>query len=155
MSSPRSVEPLYLQPKPSRQLAGFFVLLHVTAAAALPYLGLPAWGLTFLGLLLAWSLYRNLRLYVLLGSPRSILRLVWEVSGNWRIWDGLGQEHTARLAPDCFVRHRIIVLSLHLLDGGGRRTIVLLQDSLDNDILRRLYLRLRREHLNQHDNRDD
>ncbi|OBS10725.1 hypothetical protein Thpro_020441 [Acidihalobacter prosperus] len=155
MSSPRSVEPLYLQPKPSRQLAGFFVLLHVTAAAVLPYLSLPAWSLVFLGLLLAWSLYRNLRLYVLLNSSRSVLRLVWEVSGSWRVWDGLGQEHRAQLAPDCYVHARIIVLSLRMMDGDGRRAVVLLQDSLETDALRRLRARLRAEHFGRNDEHDN
>lgn len=155
MLSPRSVEPLYLQPKPSRQLAGFFVLLHVTAAAVLPYLNLPAWSLAFIGLLLAWSLYRNLRLYVLLNTSRSVLRLVWEASGSWRVWDGMGHEHRARLAPDCYVHSRIIILSLHLLDGGGNRAVVLLQDSLERDVLRRLSTRLRTERSRRQDRHDD
>lgn len=155
MSSPKSKEPLYLQPKPSRQLAGFLVLLHVTAAAVLPYLALPAWAMVFLGLLLAWSLYRNLRLYVLLNTRRSLLRLVWEVSGIWRVWDGMGQEYRARLAPDCYVHSHVVVLSLDLLDGGGRRAVVLLRDSLEPEALRLLRARLRAEHLRHRDKHED
>lgn len=155
MSSTRSVEPLYLQPKPSRQLAGVLVLAHVTVAATFPYLNLPIWSKVFLGLFLAWSLYRNLRQHVLLNTPRSLLRLVWEVSGNWRVWDGLGHEYRAKLGPDCYVHSRVVVLSLHLLDGGGRRVAILLQDSLDDNSLRKLSGRLRSEctkQRNKHDN---
>lgn len=145
MSSIRSVEPIYLQPKPSRQLAGVLILLHVTIAAVFPYVDLPGWSKVFFGLLLAWSLYRNLRLHVLLNSPHSMLRLVWEVSGSWRVWDGLGREYHATLGTDCYVHSRVIVLSLHLLDGGGRRVAFFLKDSLDESTLRRLSSRLRTE----------
>lgn len=142
MSSQRSAEPLYLQLKPSRLLAGFLVLGHATAAVALTYIPMPLSARVLFALMLASSLYRNLRVHVLLCAPRSLLRLVWEVSGKWRVWDAFGNEHEATLAPDCFVNSKLVILSLHL-EGLGRRAVLLLPDSLDTEVLRRLRARLR------------
>lgn len=154
MSSQRSAEPLYLQLKPSRLLAGFLVLAHATAAVALAYIDLPPPARVLLGLMLAASLYRNLRLHVLLNAPRSLLRLVWEASGKWRVWDAFGREHEASLAPDCFVNSKLVILSLKL-EGLGRRAVLLLPDSLESDVLRRLRVRLRAERRDRPENDDD
>lgn len=153
MSSPRFAEPLYLQIKPSRLLAGFLVLGHATAAVALAYIDLPPSVRLLLGLMIAASLYRNLRVHVLLNAPRSLLRLVWEASGKWRVWDAYGREHPASLAPDFYVHPRLVILSLKL-EGMGRRAVLLLPDSLDSDALRRLRVRLkavRHDHTEDHD----
>lgn len=123
-------------------LAGFLVLAHSTAAVALAYIDLQVPLRLLLGLMIAASLYRNLRVHVLLNSPRSLLRLVWEASGKWRVWDAFGREHEATLAPDCFVNSKLVILSLKL-EGLGRRAVLLLPDSLDSEVLRRLRVRLR------------
>ena len=138
----KSAEPLYLQVKPSRLFAGFLILGHMTAALALMYIDLPTPAQILLGLMLATSLYRTLSLYVLMNSSRSILRLVWDASGKWRVWDGSGREHEATLTPDYFVHPKLIILGLKL-QGVGRRAILLWPDSLDTEITRRLRRRLR------------
>ncbi|MEJ2631227.1 MAG: hypothetical protein P8011_19015 [Acidihalobacter sp.] len=123
-------------------LASFLVLAHSTAAVALAYIDLQGPVRALLGLMVAASLYRSLRMHVLLNAPRSLLRLVWEASGKWRVWDAFGREHEATLAPDCFVNSKLVILSLKL-EGLGRRAVLLLPDSLDAEVLRRLRVRLR------------
>ena len=123
-------------------LAGLLVLGHATAAVALAYIDLsPALRVLF-GLMLAASLYRNLRVYVLFSAPRSLLKLVWEASGKWRVWDACGREHEAILAPDYYVHPKLVILTLKL-EGLGRRAVLLLPDSLDSEVFRRLRVRLR------------
>ncbi len=135
-------------------LASFLVLAHATAAVALAYIDLQAPVRVLLGLMIAVSLYRNLRVYVLLSAPRSLLRLVWEVSGKWRVWDAFGREHEATLAPDCFVNSKLVILSLKL-EGLGRRVVLLLPDSLDSEVLRRLRVRLRAARQDRTKDHDD
>lgn len=142
MSSQRFAEPLYLQVKPSRILAGFLVLAHAAAALALTYTDMNASGRILLSLMIAASLYHNLRVHVLLNAPRSLLRLVWEASGKWRVWDAFGREHEARLTPGFFVNPKLVILNLQL-KGLGRRAVLLLPDSLEDEALRRLRVRLR------------
>lgn len=153
MSPQRFAEPLYLQPRPSLLLAGFFILGYATAAVALAYIDMSPAVRILLGLMLAVSLYRNLRVYVLLNSPRSLLKLVWDASGKWRAWDGFGREHEATLTPDYFVHPKLVIFSLKL-EGLGRRAVLLLPDSLDSEVLRRLRVRLRAAKQNQEDDDD-
>jgi len=67
---------------------------------------------------------------------------IWEPDGTWILTLVSGQQIEARLLPSTFVTPGLSVLNLRC--GRWRsRAMVLLPDSLDPDLLRRLRVRLR------------
>lgn len=166
MSSAGSGRSLSIEPRDSRLFAGAVSLLHAGAFALVLTLPLPAGMITVFGLAVIVSCACALAGPVFRRLPSSILALEWQADGGWRARRRDGGEEILRLLPDSYVHPRLVVLNfrqvgeggrarwraflsapsprlLVLLADRGRRSVVLLADSADDDTLRRLRVRLR------------
>jgi len=136
MSSRPSAGPLRLEPTPSRRLAALVLAAHMGAAAVA--LSLP--GLLplrfLLALLVALSLLRV--------WPAVVRRVAvtWGPEGDWW-WRDRAGERAVRLRADSYCSPAVVVLRFEA--PRWRRDVVLLPDSLDPEVLRRLRVRLRLE----------
>jgi hypothetical protein len=142
MLSTKFEAPLRVKPEGSWLLAAMLGGVHLMALATVPLLALPLALKLALGMTVLFSLYRAIYTRILLRGKRSIRELIWEPTGGVVVWDGKGQEHEGVIAPDSFVYPWAVVLNLKL-EGPCRRTLVLLADSVPEDVLRRLRIRLR------------
>ena len=79
---------------------------------------------------------------VLFLMPWAGREAIWEPDGTWTLILVSGQQIEARLLPSTFVTPGLLILNLRY---GHRRSraMVLLPDTLDPDLLRRLRVRLR------------
>jgi hypothetical protein len=134
--------PLGLEPRPSRRLAGLIAGVHVLGLGALALTSAPVGIKGILAAGILWSLIAGLRGHVLRRGRRAIRRAVWLPDGRWIVHDSPNRAQQASLAPG-FVALPAVVLVRLVLPGGGRRTLLLLSDSLDRQTLRRLRVRLR------------
>lgn len=134
--------PLRLQPRPSRRLAVFLVLVHVAVAAVA--LALPVGWPVRAGLLLAAAggLVHGLAAHVLRWLPWSIAEALWSADGTWILVLASGREVEARLLPSSYVTRALVVLNFRR-ETWRQGTLVLTADSLDPELLRRLRSRLR------------
>jgi hypothetical protein len=138
----RERPPLRIRPRPSRRLALFLISGHLAAlviACALPLdwywrLGLAAAVLT--------GLVYGIGAHVLYLTPWSVREATWNSDGAWTLALVSGRRIDARLLPSTYVTRSLQVLNFRT----GRwqyRTLTLLPDALDGDLLRRLRVRLR------------
>lgn len=135
--------PLHLEPRPSRRLWACVVITHVVALAVIVPLSAQWPGVVVtLGLLLDLSLlHQSLRLWS--GAcPRGLRSAVLEADGQWRLVDARGRAVSAQLLDSSIVLPGIAILHFRR-DGGAREALVLVGDSLDQDRMRRLRVRLR------------
>jgi len=141
MSDHRSRPPLVIRPTPSWRITGFLLATHLVAAAVAIVLPV-AWPLRAgLVLLIMASLIWLLWSQVLARAPWSIREAIWDEHG-WRLSLADGRVHEARLAPATYVGVGLLILNFRI-GRFGRRALVLTNDSIDPDILRRLRVRLR------------
>ena len=70
--------------------------------------------------------------------------MVWSDEGDWTLINGHRQELKASLLPSSYVHTHLVVLNF-LIQEGGRRTAILLRDSLDSKTFRDLLVRMRLE----------
>lgn len=135
-SSPRSVAPLRLEPRPSRLLRRLLLLIHL-GGAALSLLLPIGWPLHILvPLALLWHGRALLRRTALVPT------LTWDGDGLWWLHTDAGDQ-PLQLAPDSVVWPRLVVLNFRFEQGGGRLAVPLLPDSLAPDTMRRLRAALR------------
>jgi toxin CptA len=141
MSSHESVTTLRIEPGHSRLIAGVVVLGHVgalTLLITLPFI----WWLPLVVLAVGVSLWRMWPIYVARRRTPAYA-VTWEGDGRWK-WCDAGREPVpCRLVPPTFVHPRLV--ALNLLCDGRRRSVLLVSDNVDPDLLRRLRVRLRRE----------
>jgi toxin CptA len=76
------------------------------------------------------------------GSMR-VISAVWDAAGDWHLDLADGRGEIARLRAQSYVSPYLIVLLF--ASESRRRSLVLLNDSLDADTLRRLRVRMRLE----------
>ena len=112
---------------------------------SVPFLNLPLLTALLLEAGLAFSGWQFLR-----KDPRDRLAypqtMVWTASGQWLIVDPSGTESRADLRATSVLWPALVGLDFRL-ESGGRRSVLLLRDSLDQETFRRLKVRLRTEGL--------
>ncbi len=138
----RGSAPLYLEPRPSRWLAGLVVVIHSGATVCALLIPVPWWARLSLAALFLLNLVMLFPRYVLL-RRHAVTALLWDELGEWRLWIDGGKEVAVRLEPDNFTSPRCVVLNFRTPEGGARHAVVLFPDSLDAGNLRRLRVRLR------------
>ncbi|MEZ5580183.1 MAG: protein YgfX [Candidatus Competibacteraceae bacterium] len=135
---------LNIEPRPSRILLIGSGVAHGLAGVATIVASVPLWAkaglLVGIGLSLAWTGYRY-------GWRRGggFISRVELLDGRWCLETGDGIRHPAGLTGG-YAQPGIVVLNFRL-EGGWRRSVVLLPDAVDSETLRRLrvWLRTRRD----------
>jgi len=134
--------PLRIRPRTSRRLAVFLLTIHFTAMAvvfALPLNGYLRAGLV-VSVLVALAYSAGVHLLYLVSS--AVREATWGSDGAWILTLVSGEQIEARLLPSTYVTGNLLVLNFHRARWWSR-SLVLLPDSLDGNLLRRLRARLR------------
>lgn len=137
--------PIHISVRPSLKLGLLVLSIHAAALTVIPPLAAPPWGKFLLSLAIIAGLAQNLRRYVFLRSPLSIIQLVWESSGEWTLMQRNGTVLDARLLPSTFVHHRLVILNFRLQSRRSHPSVALFDDATSGSTLRRLRVRLRTE----------
>ncbi|MEN9502799.1 MAG: hypothetical protein RI964_2084 [Pseudomonadota bacterium] len=144
--------PLHLQAEASRLLAIFLCVIH--ALAGLVVLFMPHW--VWWAKLAVWGLIANSgfyywRLHIRRSQARSVQAAVFYAVDNWRIHTPRGS-YFATLLDSSFVHPWLCVLNLQADGTATTRqwwqrqriyTLILLPDSLPQEVLRQLRVRLK------------
>ena len=141
MSSTSSDYSVRLQLKVSWLLALILIALHVSALIVLPWLAVPFSVIVLLAGCIVFSLYHALMTHVFFRGIKSVTTLIWDMSGDLKVIDREGKVYEAVIKDNSFVNPHLIILNLRLVEVGNR-TLVLLPDSADRELLRRLRVRL-------------
>ncbi len=150
MSSRKSAVPLELDPRPSRRLGVFALVVYGGALAVMAALALPWWGVVAVTGAVLVEFVRFFREHVLRSGPRAILKLIWDEDGRWTLFTARAA-FEAVLLPASVVYPELVILRFRFVpraaDGLPRRraTVLLLPDSLDRRSFRRLRMRLEME----------
>lgn len=135
MSHGAFASPLVLEPRRSRYLLIYLLLVHALAllVVVLP-LNLPV--------LLRFGIAAAVLISFVWQVSRVSLRyLIWETDGDWQLQEAGGKKIIVRLCPATYVSPILVVLRFQL-QSGGTRSVVLLPDMLDRQSFRRLRVRL-------------
>ena len=126
-----------LQINPSFRLGCFILATHLAAIGMVLWLTIeqPLWMVLALPVL--YSGARSWRLHM-----QRHWRLEWDGEGNWRLFDIGGQAQEVQLLGDSRVWAGLIILNFRQVNGGRRRSLILLSDNSDAEQRRRLRVRL-------------
>ena len=134
--------PLVLEPGVSRYLKLYLNVIHALALTVLVTpLNLPLMFRFMLAVIIVGSFiwhWRRSRL----NDPARVVRLVWEVDGDWTLWWNDATQRVAQLRPETYESTWLVILHFQL-QAGGRLSVVILPDMLDRQSYRRLRVRLR------------
>jgi len=147
LSSAPAASALRLTLRASRRLAALLLLVHGGALTLTFTLPLSRLFMLLLAVAISVSLVWSLGAARL--KRRAIVELMWDTMGEWMLRDAAGGEMQARLLPGAYVHPQWVILNFvpvgqrwRWYRHGRRRTVILLNDMLDADSLRRLRVRL-------------
>ena len=144
MSRRTEMPSLTIRPGVSRRLALYLALVHGLSLVVVGLLPLAAAWRLLLGLGVLLSLVLGLGGPIWHRWPWDLAQAAWHGDGRWTLTLGSGREVEGRLLGSTFVSPALVVLNFR--SGRWRtRSLVLLPDNLDPDLLRRLRVRLRLE----------
>jgi hypothetical protein len=140
--SDKYAAPLHLELGPSRALAAWLVVVHGTPLCLLPLLPVDPWIHLALLSAVAYSLHDAWRRQVRRDHPDAVRTLLWKDAGHCRLTLHSGQRQDARLARQALILPWMVILQF---DTPPRRLryLLVLPDMLDDDVFRRLRVRLR------------
>jgi hypothetical protein len=107
-------------------------------------LTVPGWLSIVLSVAVLANFYTTFSVHVLGRGKYALLNMVWTDEGDWTLINGEGHKLNAALLPSSYVHTHLVVLNFHIQEGG-RRTSILLRDSLDSKTFRDLLVRMRLE----------
>jgi len=139
----RSVErpALVIRPGVSRRLALFVLAAHGLTLAVVVHLPLPLSGRTGLALAVLVGLALSLGGPVRHLWPWSVREAVWHPDGTWSLTLVKGGAQDGRLLGSTYVSPALVALNFRC--GRWRtRSLILMPDNLEPDLLRRLRVRL-------------
>lgn len=136
-------ETLYLRPVASRYLAFWLALTHLTALIVLWQLQLTVSAKVLLSLGLLVYLFWQLRHHLLWLNRNSIIEAEVESDGLWRLKLQSGEQKRVELQPSSFVRPWLMILNFRSGTVFTGLHLILLPDSLDRELARKLRVRLR------------
>jgi len=142
VSTHRERPPLRITPRCSRLLAAFLLATHGAALAVVFVIPLDwCWRAGLAALVLFYLAYA-LATRVLFMAPWALREATWMSDGSWSLTLVSGEEIDARLLPSTFAARQLLVLNFRCRRWRSP-SLVLLPDSLDALLLRRLRVRLR------------
>ncbi len=143
MSLNKSEQSLHIEPRTSRQLAILLLLMHGLAMVVIANLAAPIWltlglaGSVVVLLISAWNIY------IVGNAKRSVKVMVWDADGNWTLVMGDKQSlKEVSLMPSSFIFPKMLVLKF-LSKKNIKYSTVVMPDSLNPRLFRKLVLRLR------------
>jgi toxin CptA len=136
--------PIRINPHASRRLAGFLLAAHGAALAVVLAVPLGSHWRAVLAGVVVGGLLHSLGAHIFYLVPWAVREADWASDGIWILTLVSGEQVEGRLSPSTYVTASLLVLNFRC--GRWRnRALVLLPDSLDADLLRRLRVRLRLE----------
>ena len=134
--------PLYLQPVASRQLAVFLVATHLLAAVVVGLMpALAVWAKSLLLLPIVLSLRYYWRLHISRVAPNAVQEVrLYQVDNALVRTASAGV--LARLDDSSFLHPWLCVLNWRA-QGGTLYTLILMPDSVPDDVLRQLRVRVK------------
>jgi len=134
--------PLHLELGPSRSLAAWLIGVHGVPLCLLPLLPLNAWLNLALVSAAGYSLLDAWRRQVRRNHPDAVCSLLWKDAGHCQLTLQSGQCQIVRQAAQAFILPWVVVL--HFNTPRRRlRYLLVLPDMLDEDVFRRLRVRLK------------
>ena len=144
MTRPSERPALVIRPGVSRRLTLLVLVTHGLTLAAIAFLPLPLLGRVGLALAVLLGCALSLTGAVWHLGPWGLRELVWQADGHWCLIQGDGRQREGSLLGSTYVSPALVVLNFRC----GRwqyRSLVLMPDNLEPDLLRRLRVRLRLE----------
>jgi len=142
MSSTAYATPLSLELRSSATLGVLVTVAHAGAAVSLAFTSLPLWVLVPGAVGVLVSLLRVFPRFVSLRHPDAVHRVLWPAGDEWHLFTRGGQELVGTLLPETYLRPWLVVLRFKLPRSRMRRSVVILPDMLDANVMRRLRVRL-------------
>jgi len=105
-------------------------------------LPLELWLQLTIAFVITISLIQAMRNHVLRSHGPAITSAEWNSEGEWLLFTVNGDELSAQLKASSYVQHWLIVLNFSIAPFQ-RRSLILLPDAIDPDLLRQLRVRLR------------
>ena len=135
-------ERLRIEPGFSGRLVIYLVLSHGTGIVAVMALPICVWLRLVLGLGVVIGLVHGFRSQVLRKGAFALRAVELDGVNGWSLYTAKGVARDASLLPSSFVRPWLTVLNFSV-GRFGRRSVILLPDAVDGEILRRLRVRVR------------
>jgi len=117
-------------------------MAHISAMGVTSLLPIEHWLQLIVVFAAAASLIQGLRTHVLRSSSAAIRSAEWNSEGEWVLFTTNGDELAAQLRASSYVQPWFIVLNFSV-SRFGRRSLILLPDAVDPELLRRLRVRLK------------
>lgn len=109
---------------------------------SLAFTSLPLWIRVLGAATVLVSLLRVFPRVVSLRHPDAVLRVLWPAGDEWQLFTRGGQELVGTLLPESYVRPWLVVLRFKCPRLHRPRSVVILPDMLDANVMRRLRVRL-------------
>jgi len=138
----KTVPPLYLSPEHSVILFAFILGSHLAAMGVMFLLPLELWLQLLILSAIAASLIQAICNHVLRSNSTAIKSAEWNSEGEWTLLTANGNEVAVQLQATSYVQPWFIVLNFSI-SRFRRRSLILLPDAVDPDLLRRLRVRLK------------
>jgi hypothetical protein len=140
--SSKYAAPLHLELGASRVLAAWLVAVHASPLFLLPLLQLPLWLMLAISFAVLYSLFYAWRRQVRRAHPDAVRTVHWKDAGCCYLTLYSGQQLAVSLASQAFILPWMVVL--HFKTPQRRlRYLLVLSDMLDEEVFRRLRVRLR------------
>ncbi len=142
MSSTAYATPLSLELRSSATLGVLVTAAHAGAAVSLAFTSLPLW-IRVLGIMTVLaSLLRVFPRSVSLRHPNAVHRVLWPAGDEWHLFTRGGGELVGTLLPESYLRPWLVVLRFKIPSSRTPRSVVIVPDMLDANVMRRLRVRL-------------
>jgi hypothetical protein len=142
--SPAANGSLFMRLGSSPRLVAVLGILHAGALPCVFANQLPLLVQSFIALGVLLSAVRGIALHGVRRAGRSVVLLIWDRHGRWRLLQRDGAVLDAHLEQGAYAHPRLTVLPFRCL-GGQRRCVLLVADMVDADHFRQLRVRLRCE----------
>jgi len=120
----------------------FVLTAHISALGVVSLLPLELWLQLLILLAVTVSLIQAFRTHLLYSSSAAIRSVEWNGDGEWMLFTAAGDELAAQLKTSSYVQPWFVVLNFSI-SRFGRRSLILLPDAVDPELLRQLRVRLR------------
>ena len=143
MLSKKSATPLAFTIKPSRIATALYLVLTFATCVLVLTLTLPfVVQVLLVSLLCGWVVY-VLAIEWRIHGIRAVANVRWQGENCWWVTYHDGEECEANLVGDSLSLPFLIVLNFNLVNRNKKQTVCLFKDSVNDDIHRRLRVKLK------------